>query len=78
MHKELWIATYIAAFGGTPFVTAALGYVVHYDFGFSRQEIRIGAMIAALFRPIGRAKNSKYARRFFRKRSVALVLIVSS
>jgi hypothetical protein len=49
MDKEFWIATYIAAFGGTPVVAAGLGYVAHYDFGFSRQEIRNGAMIATLF-----------------------------
>jgi hypothetical protein len=37
----------LMATGATTLVALTLGYIAHYDFGLSRQEIRTPAVIAA-------------------------------
>ena len=42
------IATFLSVAGATAMVAFWLGYIAHYDLGFSRQEIHTPAVIAAM------------------------------
>jgi tetrahydromethanopterin S-methyltransferase subunit C len=41
------ISTFLSLAGAAAMVAFWLGYIAHYDLGFSRQEIRTPAVIAA-------------------------------
>jgi hypothetical protein len=50
-----------------PMAAAMLGYIAHYNFGLSRQEIRIPAVVGAVI--IAAVLVTLIALDFFRKRS---------
>ena len=62
--SELAILRWLAAVG-TIVTALSVGYVAHYEFGFSRQEIRIPAVVGATI--IGLLMATEYFGKKFRK-----------
>jgi hypothetical protein len=48
MEGRVDVLTIIIAVGAAGFVAVTLGCVAHYDFGFSREQIRSDAVLAAI------------------------------
>jgi hypothetical protein len=46
-QKETAIIMSVIAGGSAAFTAVFIGYVAHYNFGFSREEIRVPAVIGA-------------------------------